>query len=386
MLLARLLQSLILAAALLVALSGAQSQEVDDSANPAHFRPAWTEKATDTAFEKVAKEISRLVLGLARVAAPEQPYVLDTSERARYPGTFGIDFSHHNFDLDHMPDDCKTQENYDSPNCSCSMDWSAIGESGFRFVYLKASDGRKRDLSFAKNWRALEQFHNNGVLYRGAFHFLEPGVDAATQAQNFLDAIGAANGQKPKQLPPSLDIEWTNTPITPGTPEFNACPSDRKAHSNEHWRCDMWYKMTAAEIATLAKQWIEIVERATGRPVVIYTNVTAWWNDYMGVAGEELAKHHAMWLSRYTDEGPKYKDEWASQNGSARWHMPPLPRGAIYPTDQYSVAHFWQFTETAHIPPAPYTCRGEKETKESELNWLPVSGHAFVTLFGVGSP
>jgi hypothetical protein len=40
--------------------------------------------------------------------------------------------------------------------------------------------------------------------------------------------------------------------------------------------CDMWYKVTPDAIIRLASRWIDLVSKATGRDVVIYTNVKAW--------------------------------------------------------------------------------------------------------------
>jgi hypothetical protein len=66
--------------------------------------------------------------------------------------------------------------------------------------------------------------------------------------------------------------------------------------------------------------------------------------------------------------------------------MPPLPKPASYPVDLYSVAHFWQFSETGGIKPNAIICSGQPEFRQMDLSWVPLSGMEFRTLFGVASP
>jgi hypothetical protein len=156
---------------------------------------------------------------LARRAA-QQPYVLTPTVRQEFPGTFGIDVSHYDFDkftAQNMPQQCKSQTGYDDPFCSCTLDWKALKDSGLDFAYLKASDGKSTDYSFAKNWRSLESDHEAGRIYRGAYHFFRYKDDVKEQASTFLQAIGAVNGAKPKQLSPSLDLEPIAVTIQPGS-------------------------------------------------------------------------------------------------------------------------------------------------------------------------
>ena len=75
----------------------------------------------------------------------------------------------------------------------------------------------------------------------------------------------------------------------------------------------MWHTMKASEIAALAKRWIDRVEAATGRPVIIYTNPTGWWNEVMTKEEDDLLADRAVWTSRYTRTGPAYVDGWERQ-------------------------------------------------------------------------
>jgi GH25 family lysozyme M1 (1,4-beta-N-acetylmuramidase) len=226
--------------------------------------------------------------------------------------------------------------------------------------------------------------HASKVLFRGAYHFLRPGIDAKTQADAFLAAIGATETKKADQLPPGLDIEWSNKRIIPDTPAFKACPADRRTQSDDgHFYCDMWYTKSAGEIVKLANEWIDHVSKATGRPVIIYTNPTAWWNAVMGTAGDSLSRTQAIWTSRYTGRGPAYNPKWTKEGGSPEWKMAPLPHGASYPTAKYTTAHFWQFSENGLLSAKAFTCAGKLESRSMDMNWLPVSAADFRTLFGV---
>jgi GH25 family lysozyme M1 (1,4-beta-N-acetylmuramidase) len=361
---------LMIAASALLTPFTANSQPADDDINPALLRRSWL-------FGKELEEITPK--GRARAS----PFVLTAAQRETFRGTFGINFSHYDFDIDPNNSRCKTQEGYLLPQCSCTIDYQRLIDNGLVYTYSKATDGESHDLAFSRYWSDLLTRHQSKQLFRGAYHFLRPGISAEKQAAAFLRAVGGVDGNKPPQLPPIVDIEWTNRPVAEGSPEFNSCPTDRRTKNNGKYYCDMWYTMSPAEIARLATKWIEIVEKETGRPVAIYTNVGAWWNPIMGSAGLALARKQAFWLSRYTLDGPKYRSSWSADGGSAKWKMPPLPTGVSFPANTYGVAHFWQFTEDGRLPLNVYTCQGQLVPKSMELNWVPAAGQEFRVLFGV---
>jgi GH25 family lysozyme M1 (1,4-beta-N-acetylmuramidase) len=334
--------------------------------------------AEDTSQDQVdPAALRRFWIGdiLPQAAAP--PYVLTSQERAKFPGTFGIDLSHYSFDIDPGNSVCQTPQGYATTACSCVADWQVVVDNGVRYVYSKASDGSGLDLSFAKFWTDLKAKHEAKILFRGAFHFFRPGVDPDKQADAFLHAVGAINGQKPQQLSPVLDIEWSNKRIIPNTPEFLACPASRRTENDQgKFFCDMWYQVPSATIAVMAKKWIDRVEQATGVPVTIYTNPTPWWNPVMSSDGDEVLKSRAVWTSRYTSAGPQYDPRWTALNGSPFWKMAPLPRGASYPpaNANYSIPHFWQFTESSFLAANFLTCGGHLQRKALDLDFIPVDG------------
>jgi GH25 family lysozyme M1 (1,4-beta-N-acetylmuramidase) len=329
-------------------------------------------------------ELRRFWIGDIAPVAAAPPYVLTSEERAKFPGTFGIDLSHYSFDIDPSNPICQTPQGYATAACSCVADWQAVMNNGMRYVYSKASDGSGLDLSFAKFWTDLKAKHETKVVFRGAYHFLRPGIDPDKQADAFLHAVGAVNGQKPEQLSPVLDIEWSNKRIIPNTPEFLACPVSRRTENDQgRFFCDMWYQVPSATIAAMAKKWIERVEQATSLPVTIYTNPTAWWNPVMSSNGDDVLKNRPVWTSRYTSAGPQYDPRWTALNGSPFWKMAPLPRGAAYPpaNGRYSIPHFWQFTENSFLAADFLTCNGRSQRKSLDMNFIPVSENNYPVPF-----
>jgi GH25 family lysozyme M1 (1,4-beta-N-acetylmuramidase) len=345
------LVSVIVGAVLLVLSNQEKSQ---DEVNPASLRRLWASEGGPV---------------------PTAAYVLTAAAKASFGGTFGVDLSHYTFDRKNSDKKCKTQDGYLDSSCSCTANWEAISDSGIKYVYAKASDGIEIDLSFKRVWSELSSRHQSKTLFRGAYHFLRPGISAEKQAATFLSAIGAVNGKQPEQLLPVLDIEWSNREIVPGTADYSACPSSRmiKNERTNRLYCDMWYLMSPIAITAIAREWISRVEAATGLPVAIYTNPAAWWNAVMTEKEDFLVRDRPIWTSRYTSVGPKYDPGWTAQGGSLRWGMAPLPRGASYPAQKYDVPHLWQFTEEGNLVNDFLVCDGRPTKQSVDLNWMPVS-------------
>jgi GH25 family lysozyme M1 (1,4-beta-N-acetylmuramidase) len=317
-----------------------------------------------------------------------KPYVLTDAVRQQFPGTFGIDVSHYDFDKfdsKNPPAQCTAQTGYDDALCSCSLDWTKVNASGVDFAYLKASDGTGADLSFARNWKALEAEHEAGRIYRGAYHFFRFADDVGKQANVFLTAIGATNNVKPKQLAPSLDMEPILAgPIQPGSRLDKDCPQNRRGtdDSGRPW-CDMWYTIPAAQVVKMAETWITAVEQATGLPVTIYTT-QSWWSEAIGSAGDDsILKKRPIWIARYTDynteRGPAYVSSW--KGSGQKWGMPPLPGAASYPVAAYTDADFWQWTQASRIT-TPFPCN-TTNGGDTDLSWVPLPIETFKVVFGV---
>lgn len=81
------------------------------------------------------------------------------------------------------------------------IDWPTVARGGFRFAYIKASEGGDfKDPLFQRNWTEAKQ---NGLAV-GAYHFFTFCKPGAEQARNFIAAVSADAGA----LPPVIDFEF----------------------------------------------------------------------------------------------------------------------------------------------------------------------------------
>lgn len=166
------------------------------------------------------------------------------------PTTFGIDVSRFQYDIN----------------------WSKVAGEGVKFAYIQIS--RKIndiDAKFEFNWAGAKSV---GIL-RGAYQRFQPDQDVQKQASIFLDKLGPF---QPGDLPPMLDVEDTG-----GLP--------------------------AATIANRARQWLDIVEAATGVRPIIYTNFY-FWRDSVNSAD---FTDYPLWIAHYTTKGcPNIPAPWTN--------------------------------------------------------------------------
>ncbi len=165
------------------------------------------------------------------------------------------------------------------------IDWAAVAASETRFCFIKATDGMRSDRFFAKNWPAAK----DAGLLRGAYHFFHPAIPAATQAAFFVKTVGPLT---PGDLPPTLDLEGSQDWLS-------VAPSDR---------------------ATLALQWLEVVESAWGVTPIVYlspafatevlqnpvsfSRFPVWFAHYTGAAAPNLAAPWTAWnFWQYANDG-----------------------------------------------------------------------------------
>ena len=76
------------------------------------------------------------------------------------------------------------------------FDWQKAVNQGVKFAFLKASQGLFIDPRFKENMASCP------LVYRGAYHFLDPLRDGAKQCQFFLDTVGDSS-----TLIGALDVE-----------------------------------------------------------------------------------------------------------------------------------------------------------------------------------
>ena len=141
------------------------------------------------------------------------------------------------------------------------INWDSVAATGVQFAFVKATEGETwQDSFFCKNWDRMRL----AGLKRGAYHFLNPSLNARLQAENFLDLIEL----RPGDLPPVVDIE-NDEEVTPSV------------------------------LVAKLRVWLWIVEQKTGVRPIIYTNLKFYekW----------LAGHfdnYPFWIARYSDEQP----------------------------------------------------------------------------------
>ena len=81
------------------------------------------------------------------------------------------------------------------------IDMAKLKEQGIQFVIIRASEGSHYvDEMFLRNWRNAHDAH----LTAGAYHFFSFDTPGATQAANFISAVGDLKGD----LIPAVDLEF----------------------------------------------------------------------------------------------------------------------------------------------------------------------------------
>jgi lysozyme len=187
----------------------------------------------------------------------------------------GIDVSNHNGD---------------------SIDWQGVKNSDVSFAFAKATEGVTYvDPCFSENWQQMKA----AGLVRGAYHFFRPLRDANEQAQNFLKVVGKLDAG---DFAPVLDLE----------------------HYPEEVE-KQWQQINLNERIERVQQWLDIVERATGRKTLIYTS-HGFWQTYMG--DTQVFAKYPLWIANYTTKPQPLVP--ANNWGGNGWM-------------------FWQYTETGSV-------------------------------------
>ena len=117
------------------------------------------------------------------------------------------------------------------------IDWERVRRDRIRFAYLKASEGSGfTDPRFLTNARAARA----AGLRVGGYHYFSLCSPGAAQAEHFAQVLRSA---PPRSMPPAIDLELLgNCADPPRRPEL------------------------LAEV----RAFIDVVERRTGREVVVY--------------------------------------------------------------------------------------------------------------------
>lgn len=138
-----------------------------------------------------------------------------------------------------------------------------------RFVYIKSTQG----ITIKNKYYAADRLGCLRAGIRvGAYHFFSTKCGGAEQARYFLDNTRLGRGD----LPPVLDIE----------------PSDRQIDS-----------MGGVEaLFRHIRQWLNIVEKATGTKPILYVN-QRFVNNYLDQVPDLKTGYH-FWIARYGEYKP----------------------------------------------------------------------------------
>jgi lysozyme len=171
-----------------------------------------------------------------------------------------------------------------------NTDWSQVAASGRVFAFVKYSEGTNyTNSSFGADWSAAQAA---GVL-RGAYHFFHPDVDAASQANFFLEHVAKFGAG---ELPPVIDVEV-------GT--------------------DM------DQIGAGVSAWIDVVTAATGRTPLVYVS-SGFWRVPASYGIEAKAD---LWVAQYPGTQPSASGPWCP-NVTGAW----------------KTWRFWQHWDKGQVP------------------------------------
>ncbi len=161
------------------------------------------------------------------------------------------------------------------------IDWPGVASSGVRFAYVKASEGQ-----FYTN----PYFHADytqakaaGLLV-GAYAYGRPDLgDPVGQANYLIDHAEWSNDSR--TLVPFLDMEWPY-----GGLNLPTC-----------------YGLSAAQMVSWTRAFVDQVQARTGRKMMIYTN-TNWWNPCTG--NDTSFGDYPLDIAGYTDTPPPVPSGW----------------------------------------------------------------------------
>lgn len=152
---------------------------------------------------------------------------------------------------------------------SGQVDWRRVQDQGFRFAYVKASEGMDdADAMFATHWKALRE----AGMARGAYHFYVTEDDPVAQAKFFASRLREDSGT----LPPAVDVEVLG-------------------HG------------TTGDMSATLSTFLRTLEEEIGVKPLIYTS-PAFWDKYLRPEFSE----YPLWIAEYGVETPKVPSGWTT--------------------------------------------------------------------------
>lgn len=210
-----------------------------------------------------------------------------------------------------------------------NVDWVKVRAAGIEYAVPKASQSNFMDPKFKEHYAGARSV---GIL-RSAYHFLVPDMDGTKQANTYLKALG----DDLPELPTVLDIEA---------------------------KTDNLFKL-----ASIAQQWLDIVEKATGKRPIIYT--AAWyWN--AGIQNfAKWAGNYPLWVAAYPvkDGFPAVADLEAGK------FKPSMPKS-------WATWTLWQYSERGRVDGVTV----DKRPSNVDLNVFPGTVQDLLNWAGAGAP
>lgn len=152
---------------------------------------------------------------------------------------------------------------------SGKVDWQAVRAAGYRFAYVKASEGvDAADPMFASHWQALR----DAGMPRGAYHFYVTEDDPQEQARFFASRLG----DDPGTLPPAVDVELLG-------------------HG------------TTGDLTATLLVFLRTLEAAVGVRPIVYTASGFWDANY----SPEFSAY-PLWMAEYGVDLPRVPFGWTS--------------------------------------------------------------------------
>lgn len=169
-----------------------------------------------------------------------------------------------------------------------SVNWQEVKTAGYSFGFARAIDdatGTSADPQFAHNWQSMK----DSGIFRGAYYFLRASRNMTQAADLFVSLVGQLG---PGDMPPVVDVETADGE-------------------------------NADTVLNAIQEWMEAVETALNRQIIIYT-YTPFWENTLG--NSNRFSDRALWIAQYTSAP-----------------QPNFP--SAFPA--YS---FWQYSETGTVP------------------------------------
>lgn len=160
----------------------------------------------------------------------------------------------------------QTIEGIDVSVWQANVDWDAVKGNGISFAFARAAYSTSKDDYFDQNWAGMK---SAGII-RGAYQYWRPDKDPIAQADAMLQIMGTL---EPTDLPPVIDVEETDG-VGPAT------LSDRLG------------------------QWLDHVEKATGRKPIIYSGKYFWQDNVQSKAFLD----YPYWIPNYSLDCPNLPD------------------------------------------------------------------------------